>query len=443
MNVPLLSCILALLMAPLGAQVAISDLPPPGDNGDNVLMWDTWNRRLLMVTMEIPNRIKTFDGSSWQVLSTAPFPARYGLAAAFDPLRGRALLCSGLDRATSAFSTVLWSWDGQNWTQEPTGNGAPTGYFTAVYDTAQDRLVLKARTSCALHAWDGAGWARLPGWSSCPNPYGFDLPGYDESLGTVTLYRTELIGSTGWYTRYALAPAGWVSTPIRILNGVQPGPWPFQRSAAATLSSGAKLILAINGYGRIEATECNGDFAMYLLKAPGSSNFIVNSICVDPATDRVYISGGNHCAVVTAAPVAAWWHLSSAGCQGASYNFRLGNMTSNGPRCGTTWDLGLSDVTTAPPPLLLVGSSRQWYLNARLPLDLGPLGMPGCTLQVAIDAMVLGTADGTRHAVFHVAVPPAPWLVGRDVFLQAAGAAPGFNAAGLVLSDALVARIGL
>lgn len=429
------------LVLPMSAQVQVTQLPSPGTNASIVLLWDTVRQRLLVVTEENPNRIKAYDGTSWQVVATAPFRQRISFGAAFDTRRGRVLLCCGAEPSTFSFPTGLWSWDGQGWYQEPSGSASPTGPYLAVYDPVLDRLVLKSRTSCDLHAWDGSGWQRLPGWNNCPSG---TIPSFDASIGAVTMWRTELRGATKYFARYALGSNGWVATLFPVLRGPPIGF--LSNCLAVTLSNGRQLIAGNGDYGWHVYSECNGEFAVHLLQQssnPMATGFPVLTACIDLANDQCFVGGGDHCVVVNPAPLAGWWYFSEGACSVAPASMWLGRQSPFGPRCGTTWALDMYDATVAPLPLLLCGLSYHSYQGMPLPLDLSFVGMQGCKLQVSIDATVLGTAWSTRWAQFHVAVPAAPWLAGVDIGLQAASTEPGLNPAGVVLSNSILARIGL
>lgn len=79
------------------------------------------------------------------------------------------------------------------------------------------------------------------------------------------------------------------------------------------------------------------------------------------------------------------------------------------------------------------------------PLDLAACGMPGCTLQVdpaaALVSTLVGLAPGQRFE-FPVAVPNVLAFDGLELVFQTAPLSPGWNAAGLLVSNGVCARIG-
>jgi len=110
----------------------------------------------------------------------------------------------------------------------------------------------------------------------------------------------------------------------------------------------------------------------------------------------------------------------------------------NAPRLGTT--LGLN--TNAPrTTVYLLGFSASTWNTLALPLDLLPLGAPGCVLYVepAMIDVAVPVAGFTTHTY---AVPNNTALVGVEFFAQAMTADPAANPAGIAASNALAGTIG-
>ncbi|MGE3172525.1 MAG: hypothetical protein AB7O97_07840 [Planctomycetota bacterium] len=97
------------------------------------------------------------------------------------------------------------------------------------------------------------------------------------------------------------------------------------------------------------------------------------------------------------------------------------------------------DGSNAPPfarASLLLGFSDASFQGARLPLDLAPLGAPGCRLHVGADLLVPGATDAQGVCRAGLLVPFDQYLVGGLFFCQWLVADPGANAAGLVVGQA-------
>jgi hypothetical protein len=91
--------------------------------------------------------------------------------------------------------------------------------------------------------------------------------------------------------------------------------------------------------------------------------------------------------------------------------------------------------------LLLVGTSRTAWGPVPLPLDLSPLGMPGCALRVNGTGILAVAVGGGRGAV-PLRIPDDASLLGSRFYDQAIVVDPAANAAGATASHALEARIG-
>ncbi|MCA8975262.1 MAG: hypothetical protein KDC98_11100 [Planctomycetes bacterium] len=85
-------------------------------------------------------------------------------------------------------------------------------------------------------------------------------------------------------------------------------------------------------------------------------------------------------------------------------------------------------------------SNTAWALGA-LPAPLDGFGMPGCTARVSVDAIEFLAGAGNT-ATWTLAVPNAPELLGLRWYQQALVPDPGFNAAGLVASQARILVVG-
>ena len=93
-------------------------------------------------------------------------------------------------------------------------------------------------------------------------------------------------------------------------------------------------------------------------------------------------------------------------------------------------------------PVLLVGSSRTTWGGVPLPLDLGLLGMNGCSLLISPDAAFPLVNQGGR-ASWSTQLPAAPRLIGSSFFVQGMVVDPGANPFGATTTNAAEAVIGL
>jgi hypothetical protein len=155
---------------------------------------------------------------------------------------------------------------------------------------------------------------------------------------------------------------------------------------------------------------------------------------VEPGWTMRQIACGADFTIALLAPGGFAW--SGAGCAGTGGVTRLQAIAA--PRVGVSLEVELQPA----PPLgatLLVGFANTTSPFGPLPLDLGPLGMPGCALRVSPDVAVPLRAGAARATL---PIPANPALIDLLVHVQAVVADPAANALGVVMSDAATARLG-
>ncbi|HEU4420170.1 MAG TPA: hypothetical protein VFT55_14640, partial [Planctomycetota bacterium] len=128
---------------------------------------------------------------------------------------------------------------------------------------------------------------------------------------------------------------------------------------------------------------------------------------------------------------------SGAGCPGPTGTPQLSGS-------GFAWVGAQPVLRAAPVPLLgvfVLGASNTMSGGVPLPLPLGAIGMPGCTLQVSLDVLATAAVAG-GVAQLGIQIPMQPALVGFMLHVQAGSLDPGANPLGLTLSNALAVTIG-
>lgn len=127
------------------------------------------------------------------------------------------------------------------------------------------------------------------------------------------------------------------------------------------------------------------------------------------------------------------WHAHyrffGAGCPGALGEPQLTLPGIHAPVLSTTFRLGLGNLPL-DLGLVITGLSDAAHGPFALPLDLGPFGMPGCSLLAApaATALVVGSG-GLAH--WDLPVPGDPAFMGLFLYNQGFALDPAANAAGL------------
>lgn len=112
------------------------------------------------------------------------------------------------------------------------------------------------------------------------------------------------------------------------------------------------------------------------------------------------------------------------------------------PAIGQVLDLRMSQVPLNAAVAICTGISASRFGAFTLPLDLAPLGAPGCLLRTSIDYTDAFTADAQGRLRAPLRLPNDADLVGRTFYQQAAVLDPAANALALTLSDAAEVLVG-
>jgi hypothetical protein len=99
--------------------------------------------------------------------------------------------------------------------------------------------------------------------------------------------------------------------------------------------------------------------------------------------------------------------------------------------------LHLARAPANVPFVGLLGVDAPSWPGATLPIDLGPVGMPGCRLHTAVDAYALHT--GTT---WPIVIPSTAALLGNRYRAQAFVFDAGANAFGATTTNGVAMRIG-
>lgn len=351
--------------------------------GPNLLYGDTWE----------------WDGATWLQANPgqAP-PARSQFGMVWDQRRGRTVLFGG---HSGPWRNDTWEWDGTNWRPVVTAvSPSPRCCTPMAYDVARGQVVLFGGHDGSMLAdtweYDGINWRqRQPTLS--PPPRCCAQLAYDQARG-----RTVLFGGA-----------------IGTINGEYNDTWEWdgtdwrQRSTATTPSVRRGLALTYDVFRE--------QIVLFGGGQDGSGNLLFGDTWLH--------------APITPATVAPF----GTGCAGT-----VGTPTLTAPArpwVGDAWSLTLAPVPTGAAAAIGFGLSRTAWGPDPLPLSLAAVGMPGCELRIAPDAIAAATTAGAV-ATLIAPIPVNPALVGLVVYLQGQATDPAANPGGTVFSNGLAIRVG-
>ena len=147
-----------------------------------------------------------FDGSSWKRQQPAASPpARYYASIAYDEARQVVVLFGGITCGDLACTAVndTWTWDGTTWTEQHPALAPPPRYGHAMaYDAKHQQVVLFSGCleSCPAMlsdtwTWDGSNWTLQPTLNAPPERAGASMS-FDPMRGVTVLFSGGTPAST-------------------------------------------------------------------------------------------------------------------------------------------------------------------------------------------------------------------------------------------------------
>ncbi|MBL8896202.1 MAG: hypothetical protein JNM84_01180 [Planctomycetes bacterium] len=407
--------------------------------------YDPARRRTLAITWKA-NVTTTWehDGQRWTAFPNATSPS-YDSPAVYDPRTGDIVLVDG--------GGTTWLWDGVRWTLGASGLPSSTNRALA-WDGARVLLVeggtISGGSPTSIWFWDGPTRTWTPGSAGQIPPGGFEPQlAYDERRGVVALFYENSFG--GPTAHYEWNGASWSTSSARY-----PG---RRRFAAGYHPARGRLVIAGGETWNpltSRSTDTNNAYEfdgagwrqINFLPWPGSGFFLGGQLVATPedrlvwlgAQDRGFHSQLENHALGTAN--GAEIETFGSACGGASGTPRFLYPSWQRPWLGEVLSLRAANLpASATLVTLFYGLRRDAWGSIALPLDLGPAGLPGCELLVALDAVQTLPAN-QGSASWAVTVPNVPQLLGAEVFEQLAAFDPTANPGGAVLSDGLALRVG-
>lgn len=140
---------------------------------------------------------------------------------------------------------------------------------------------------------------------------------------------------------------------------------------------------------------------------------------------------------------AASFTAFGSGCQGPAGTPQMAVVQNSRPVIGTEFQLSITLLPNAVYNCVfgVVGVSKTQWQATRLPLDLTPMGITGCSMYVSPDHMEEIRKLG-GSATWSMRVPNRASLVGVTVYLQTWVIDAGANPGAVVVSNAGEAKVG-
>lgn len=137
-----------------------------------------------------------------------------------------------------------------------------------------------------------------------------------------------------------------------------------------------------------------------------------------------------------------WSGALGSGCSGGGLTPTLESVAGSTPTLGTTFTLRVLGLTTAVPLTIgAIGFQATTWGSVPLPLDLGPVGMTGCSLWTDLAITSVLTQSATT-ATLPIVLPGTPSAIGATLFVQAFPLLAGANPAGILATGAIEAVVG-
>ena len=392
-----------------------------------------------------------WNGTTWTQFAVANPPPVSGQppvaqTMAFHPPSNQVIL------QTAGYTHV---WNGSNWFVQGahiiTGAGQPADVAMA-YDPTRNQMVLfvGSRTGYPTNPttpasetflWNGFGWSQIP-TATLPYPVGLPSLTFDASVNRLVLCTTG-VGQSAFFEWNG---TNWLQ---RIVAGA-----PTSSSALAPSNATGQLVVFdgdLNPQARHTWSLATAGITP-LAVDPEPARRLGAGLVFDPVRGRTVLFGGtSYWPSPTstflfglgdtwefAMPTAASYTAFGSGCVGSHGTPALAASFAQAPRVGQPFQATVTGLPLTGLAFLFVGLSNTSYGPTPLPLSLGFLGAPGCTLYCSGDDLnlipnVLGTG------LWQWNVPNAP---GAVFYNQAFAFDAAANALGITSSNGATGVIG-
>ncbi len=402
-----------------GSWSKVYSLLNPSTRSEHALLLDPVRSNNLMFGGINPNGIPlndtwTYANGQWQNIPQPQGPsARYGHRMCFDSARNEALLFGGLS-AGGSYLDELWAWDGTAWSQKSVGV-RPAGRY-------RHGFAFDSRRSVAvLYGGYDSNGARLDTW---------EWDGAAWSIKSPTTTLGACIASSA-QARFGFGMAYEPRAERVVLFG----------GNAPSINSYSNDLWSWDGQNWQQHSNTTG--------VPGGRGD--TQMVYDPTSRKLMIHAGGTSSFAyedlweVQLPVFSRYREYGTACIGSRGPLELRVVAGSLPILGqpfTTRLTGLSSGFAAG--VGFVGFSDQSINGIPLPIDLTPVGIPGCSAYHSAEIdMPIGLPTGNPlSTTWNLNIPNDPVFLSVEIYLQAL-ALEGFGFSRFAtLSNGIAARIG-
>jgi len=357
-----------------------------------------------------------FDGTSWTQLSPATVPpGRYLGTMCYDLFRGNTVMFGG---SVLSGPTDTWLWDGVDWTlAQPTNAPSARSQPGMALDSIRGVVVLfGGGYNNDTWEWDGTDWTQIltpnaPSGRNCRLAFDSNrgvmvLHGGDTSVNVYNGETWEYDG-TDWTQRF---PAN--SPGVRVAHAIE-----FDPVAQRVVVFGG-FIQSFQNVG--DTWEWDGyDWIERFPQTSPSARRDFDNSAYDLVNNRMITFGGYTNTVLSDIWTYQAVQTGDFTVYGPDCPPAGGSVTFSGtsPTIGQPFDLSYGNLGTATGVLTAFGESDTSWNGTPLPIDLGPVGLPGCDLRTSAQVTEFSpSVSGAASYTFQL--PNSVAIYGVQFFCQ-------------------------
>jgi hypothetical protein len=434
-----LNCsLVAPLLAQASWQIAYPSSSPPPAYQWAAAFDELHGEAILMFPRAVSSQGWRWNGTSWAQLAGPLPPSRIESYMVWDDAHQRVVLFGGFVSSTSAFLQDLWEWNGTSWQQHVAAMPPGRSGAAVAYDRARGVTVMFGGSGPLDDTWEwnGTSWTSVSA-ALRPSPREGAMMAFDPNTQRLLLYGGVSAGQVHNSDTWTWNGSQWQQQVA--------GASPFQRDRGIMVSDLTRSRVVLYGGSTYDIETWEWDGVQWHVSIPASPGAWQGSAGVyDTQRREVLLHGGTNPNWIsmnqtwryrTATPATS--APFGAGCAGSAGVPVLANAPYTLPWIG---DTARNRVDVVVGQLGALFASSFGSLSA--PIDLGPVGMPGCSLLVPADVVEFSNAQASV-AEWSVAIPNSTSFVGMPIRQQAFPLDLAANALGLVASNGIVMTPGI